>query len=168
MAKKISELVNGDTLFCLEQDRRSKCPIFDTAKVIKADKPKPLSRDNNFVACVELQIVDSLSSLSIVLPAEDTEGICSNVYYTTDPNKIMDEVILQRDNAQSIINNIDKYQYTVEECNKIIGVLSDLTGTSVSQTQSLDKFKEEISQKVEIQSQMLAEIYNSLGLNKNK
>lgn len=91
-----SKLQKGDTLFTLERDRRSMYPIFDKATVVRVGETKPMAsgNDGNYVSSIGVVIQDSVSSLTIFLPVQTTEGIHNGVYYTTDLKNIVNESLL--------------------------------------------------------------------------
>lgn len=115
-------------MYTLERDRRSMYPIFDKATVIRVGEIKPMSsgNDGNFVSSIEVVIQDSVSSLTIFLPVQTTEGIHNGVYYTTDLKNIVNEVNVQRTNALNVLNNRDKYETIVTECDNIFKTIEGM------------------------------------------
>lgn len=175
-----SKLQKGDTIYTLERDRRSGYPIFDTAKVLKVgeSKPRATGPDGSFAANTEISIQDSVSSLTIYLPTDAAEGIYNNVYYTTDLRNIVNEVNIQRTNAVNILNNRDKYEAIVTECDNIYHTIEyhTIEGMLTPQQQpapaykqeEFEAFKTEVAEKLSMQQDILMKIASELGLNKNK
>lgn len=166
-----SKLQKGDTLFTLERDRRSMYPIFDKATVVRVGETKPMAsgNDGNFVASVEVVIQDSVSSLTIFLPTQASEGIHNGVYYTTDLKNIVNEVNVQRTNALNILNNRDKYEAIVSECDNIFktieGMVAPQAPAQAYKPEELETFKLEINSRLSSQENLLLQIAQELGLN---
>ena len=170
-----SKLQKGDTLYTLERDRRSMYPIFDKATVVRVGEIKLMSsgNDGNFVSSIEVVIQDSVSSLTIFLPVQTTEGIHNGIYYTTDLKNIVNEVNVQRTNALNILNNRDKYEAIVSECDNIFktieGMLTPQQQPAPAYKQEeFEAFKTEVAEKLSMQQDILMKIASELGLNKNK
>lgn len=170
-----SKLQKGDTIYTLERDRRSGYPIFDKAQVLKVgeSKPRATGPDGSFAANTEIVIQDSVSSLTIYLPTDAAEGIYNNVYYTTDLRNIVNEVNIQRTNAVNILNNRDKYEAIVTECDNIFhtigGMLTPQQQPAPAYKQEeFEAFKTEVAEKLSMQQDILMKIASELGLNKNK
>lgn len=166
-----SKLQKGDTLYTLERDRRSMYPIFDKATVIRVGEIKPISsgNDGNFVSSIEVVIQDSVSSLTIFLPVQTTEGIHNGVYYTTDLKNIVNEVNVQRTNALNVLNNRDKYETIVTECDNIFktieGMIAPQAPAQAYKPEELETFKMEIDTRLSTQENLLLQIAQELGLN---
>lgn len=171
-----SKLQKGDTLYTLERDRRSGYPIFDTAKVLKVgeSKPRATGPDGSFAANTEISIQDSISSLTIYLPTDAAEGIHNNnIYYTTDLRNIVNEVNIQRTTAVNILNNREKYEAVVTECDNIFhtieGMLTPQQQPAPAYKQEeFEAFKTEVAEKLSMQQDILMKIASELGLNKSK
>lgn len=172
---KFKSLQRGDSVFTLERDRRSMYPIFDRAKVVKVGESKPRANENGdgFSNLIEIVLQDSVSSLTIYLPTDAAEGIHNNVYYTTDLRNIVNEVNIQRTNAVNILNNRDKYEVIVTECDNIYhtieGMLTPQQQPAPAYKQEeFEAFKTEVAEKLSMQQDILMKIASELGLNKNK
>lgn len=169
-----SKLQKGDTLFTLERDRRSMYPIFDKATVVRVGETKPMAsgNDGNYVSSIEVVIQDSVSSLTIFLPVQTTEGIHNGVYYTTDLKNIVNEVNVQRTNALNILNNRDKYEAIISECDNIFKTIESMIAPQApAQTykpEELETFKVEINSRLSTQENLLLQIAQELGLNKQQ
>lgn len=167
-----SKLQKGDTIYTLERDRRSGYPIFDTAKVLKVgeSKPRATGPDGSFAANTEISIQDSVSAVTVYLPTDLAEGIYNNVYYTTDLRNIVNEVNIQRTTAVNILNNREKYEAVVTECDNIYhtieGMLTSLLPQAYKQ-EEFEAFKSEVAEKLSMQQDILMKIASELGLNKN-
>lgn len=166
-----SKLQKGDTLYTLERDRRSMYPIFDKATVVRVGEIKPMSsgNDGNFVSSIEVVIQDSVSSLTIFLPVQTTEGIHNGIYYTTDLKNIVNEVNVQRTNALNILNNRDKYEAIVSECDNIFktieGMIAPQAPAQAYKPEELETFKRDIDTRLSTQENLLLQIAQELGLN---
>lgn len=170
-----SKLQKGDTIFTLEKDRRSGYPIFDKAQVLKVgeSKPRATGPDGSFAANTEIVIQDSVSSLTVYLPTDAAEGIYNNIYYTTDLRNIVNEVNIQRTNAVNILQNREKYEAVVAECDNIFhtieGMLTPQQQPAPAYKQEeFEAFKTEVAEKLSMQQDILMKIASELGLNKNK
>ena len=170
-----SKLQKGDTIYTLERDRRSGYPIFDKAQVLKVGESKPRAT-GQMEALPQIQkslFKDSVSSLTIYLPTDAAEGIHNNIYYTTDLRNIVNEVNIQRTNAVNILNNRDKYEAIVTECDNIYhtieGMLTPQQQPAPAYKQEeFEAFKTEVAEKLSMQQDILMKIASELGLNKNK
>ena len=149
-----SKLQKGDTLYTLERDRRSMYPIFDKATVVRVGEIKPMSsgNDGNFVSSIEVVIQDSVSSLTIFLPVQTTEGIHNGIYYTTDLKNIVNEVNVQRTNALNIFKTIE-------------GMIAPQAPAQAYKPEELETFKREIDTRLSTQENLLLQIAQELGLN---
>jgi hypothetical protein len=171
-----SKLQKGDTIYTLERDRRSGYPIFDTAKVLKVgeSKPRATGPDGSFTANTEISIQDSVSAaVTIYLPTDAAEGIYNNVYYTTDLRNIVNEVNIQRTTAVNILNNREKYEAVVTECDNIYHIIEGMLTPRQQPAQAykqeeFEAFKSEVAEKLSMQQDILMKIASELGLNKNK
>lgn len=170
-----SKLQKGDTIYTLERDRRSGYPIFDTAKVLKVgeSKPRATGPDGSFTANTEISIQDSVSAVTIYLPTDAAEGIYNNVYYTTDLRNIVNEVNIQRTTAVNILNNREKYEAVVTECDNIYHTIEGMLTPQQQPAQAykqeeFEAFKSEVAEKLSMQQDILMKIASELGLNKNK
>lgn len=79
---------------------------------------------DGFVNSLELVIQDSVSQITIYLPSQAEEGIYNGIYYTTNLDNIISEVSNQRQNAVNILNNRERYEAIVSECDKILGSIN--------------------------------------------
>lgn len=166
----------GDTIYTLERDRRSGYPIFDKAQVLKVgeSKPRATGPDGSFAANTEIVIQDSVSSLTIYLPTDAAEGIHNNnIYYTTDLRNIVNEVNIQRTTAVNILNNREKYEAVVTECDNIFHTIEGMLTPQQQPAQAykqeeFEAFKSEVAEKLSMQQDILMKIASELGLNKNK
>ena len=170
-----SKLQKGDTIYTLERDRRSGYPIFDTAKVLKVgeSKPRATGPDGSFAANTEIVIQDSVSSLTVYLPTDAAEGIYNNIYYTTDLRNIVNEVNIQRTNAVNILQNREKYEAVVAECDNIFKTIEGMITPAQQpapayKQEEFEAFKTEVAEKLSMQQEILMKIASELGLNKNK
>nr|UVN00817.1 MAG: hypothetical protein [Bacteriophage sp.] len=120
------KLQKGDLIFSLERDRRALYPIFDQARILKVGESKPMASmgKDGFVNSLELVIQDSVSQITIYLPSQAEEGIYNGIYYTTNLDNIISEVSNQRQNAVNILNNRERYEAIVSECDKILGSIN--------------------------------------------
>ena len=120
------KLQKGDIIFSLERDRRALYPIFDQARILKVGESKPMASmgKDGFVNSLELVIQDSVSQITIYLPSQAEEGIYNGIYYTTNLDNIISEVSNQRQNAVNILNNRERYEAIVSECDKILGSIN--------------------------------------------
>ena len=132
----------------------------------------PIALDGSFAANTEIVIQDSVSSLTIYLPTDAAEGIHNNIYYTTDLRNIVNEVNIQRTTAVNILNNRDKYEAIVTECDNIYhtieGMLTPQQQPAPAYKQEeFEAFKTEVAEKLSMQQDILMKIASELGLNKN-
>lgn len=116
---------------------------------------------------------DSVSAVTIYLPTDAAEGIYNNVYYTTDLRNIVNEVNIQRATAVNILNNREKYEAVVTECDNIYhtieGMLTPQQQPAPAYKQEeFEAFKSEVAEKLSMQQDILMKIASELGLNKNK
>lgn len=168
-----SKLVKGDVVYTLTKDRRSEYPIYDPATITKIGSSKPIPQRNYnpqgnvYDMVIELTVTDSISSLDVILPADKSEGIYNGIYYTTNPNNIISELQLQRNQALHILNNQDKYKAIVEECDRILGSFNP--GNSKESKQP--SFDEQVLQamgaikdRLDKQDSILAYICDTFGL----
>lgn len=120
------KLQKGDIIFSLERDRRALYPIFDQARILKVGESKPMASmvKDGFVNSLELVIQDSVSQITIYLPSQAEEGIYNGIYYTTNLDNIVSEVSNQKQNAVNILNNRERYEAIVSECDKILGSIN--------------------------------------------
>lgn len=136
-------------------------------------KPRATGPDGSFAANTEIVIQDSVSSLTIYLPTDAAEGIHNNIYYTTDLRNIVNEVNIQRTTAVNILNNREKYEAVVTECDNIFhtieGMLTPQQQPAPAYKQEeFEAFKTEVAEKLSMQQDILMKIASELGLNKNK
>lgn len=139
-------------------------------------------KDENWVANIDIRsgnysglgtlAQDSVSAVTIYLPTDLAEGIYNNVYYTTDLRNIVNEVNIQRTNAVNILNNRDKYEAIVTECDNIYhtieGMLTPQQQPAPAYKQEeFEAFKTEVAEKLSMQQDILMKIASELGLNKN-
>jgi hypothetical protein len=101
------------------------------------------------------------------------EGIHNNIYYTTDLRNIVNEVNIQRTTAVNILNNREKYEAVVTECDNIFhtieGMLTPQQQPAPAYKQEeFEAFKTEVAEKLSMQQDILMKIASELGLNKNK
>lgn len=133
----------------------------------------PIALNGSFAANTEIVIQDSVSSLTIYLPTDAAEGIHNNIYYTTDLRNIVNEVNIQRTTAVNILNNREKYEAVVTECDNIFhtieGMLTPQQQPAPAYKQEeFEAFKTEVAEKLSMQQDILMKIASELGLNKNK
>lgn len=86
-----------------------------------------------------------------------------NVYYTTDLRNIVNEVNIQRTNAVNILNNRDKYEAIVTECDNIFhtieGMLTPQQQPAPAYKQEeFEAFKTEVAEKLSMQQDILMKI----------
>lgn len=91
---------------------------------------------------------------------------------TTDLRNIVNEVNIQRTNAVNILNNRDKYEAIVTECDNIFhtieGMLTPQQQPAPAYKQEeFEAFKTEVAEKLSMQQDILMKIASELGLNKN-
>lgn len=101
------------------------------------------------------------------------EGIYNNVYYTTDLRNIVNEVNIQRTTAVNILNNREKYEAIVTECDNIFHTIEGMLTPQQQPSQAykqeeFEAFKIEVAEKLSMQQDILMKIASELGLNKNK
>lgn len=97
----------------------------------------------------------------------------NNIYYTTDLRNIVNEVNIQRTTAVNILNNREKYEAVVTECDNIFhtieGMLTPQQQPAPAYKQEeFEAFKTEVAEKLSMQQDILMKIASELGLNKNK
>lgn len=163
----------GDILYTLERDRRSGYPIFDKAQVMRVGESKPIATGNDgYTTSTEILIQDSVSQLTVYLPANAIEGIHNGIYYTTDLNNIVNELNLQRNNAIQILNSRDKYEAIVTECDNIFATIKNMVApqpqAQAYKPEEFETFKAEVAEKLSTQQEILMKIASELGLNKSK
>lgn len=158
----------GDVIFTLERDRRSGYPIFDQAKIVRVGESKPMASQNKdgFVNSTELVIQDSISQITVYLPSQASEGIYNGTYYTTNLNNILNELSIQKQNAQNILNNISRYEAIVAECDNILGQLNSPKVAPVAP--DYEEFKATMSERMKRQETLLVRIAQELGLDKKE
>lgn len=102
-------------------------------------------------------------------PNQTTEGIHNGIYYTTDLKNIVNEVNVQRTNALNILNNRDKYEAIVSECDNIFktieGMIAPQAPAQAYKPEELETFKREIDTRLSTQENLLLQIAQELGLN---
>lgn len=165
------KLQKGDVIFSLERDRRSGYPIFDQAKVLRIgeSKPRAIQGKDNFIASTEIQLQDSVSSLTVYLPSNEMEGIYNGIYYTTNLGNIVNELQLQRQQALTILNNRDKYEAVVKECESILERIGNSKPSQPqAASQEFEEFKSIVSKRMDDQESLLIKIAKELGLGENK
>lgn len=162
------KLQKGEVIFTLEKDRRSGYPIFDSARVMKVGESKPMvsGAKDGFVNSVELVIQDSVSQLTVYLPSQSDEGIYNGVYYTTDIVNIINEVTMQKQNALSILNNRQKFEAIVSECDNILGSINQPEPSKPAP--EFEEFTATVNQRLANQETLLTRIAQELGLDKPK
>lgn len=159
-----SKLPKGIQIYTLTRDRRSGYPIYDLATVNKIGDPKPILKSNSsneFETMVELQVIDSVSSLDIILPADKSEGIYNGIYYTTDINNIINELQLQRNQAQKILDNQENYKAIIKECDSILETLSQ---SAPEKPKDINDVLGLILKKLETQDSDIQEIFKAVGI----
>lgn len=156
----------GDIIFTLEKDRRSGYPIFDQARILKVGESKPMASNGKegFVNSIELVIQDSISQVTIYLPATVNEGIYNGIYYTTNLGNIINEVNMQKQNALNILNNTPKFEAIVSECDKILGSINESNSKNIPPAPAFEEFNQRLSN----QEALLQRIAQELGLDKPK
>lgn len=92
---------------------------------------------------------------------------------TTDLRNIVNEVNIQRTNAVNILNNRDKYEAIVTECDNIFHTIEGMLTPQQQPAQAykqeeFEAFKTEVAEKLSMQQDILMKIASELGLNKNK
>lgn len=92
---------------------------------------------------------------------------------TTDLRNIVNEVNIQRTNAVNILNNRDKYEAIVTECDNIFHTIDGMLTPQQQPAQAykqeeFEAFKTEVAEKLSMQQDILMKIASELGLNKNK
>lgn len=92
---------------------------------------------------------------------------------TTDLRNIVNEVNIQRTTAVNILNNREKYEAVVTECDNILhtieGMLTPQQQPAPAYKQEeFEAFKTEVAEKLSMQQDILMKIASELGLNKNK
>ena len=136
-------------------------------------------RNNRFEYVVDLvchceaHAQQDISAVTIYLPTDAAEGIYNNVYYTTDLRNIVNEVNIQRTTAVNILNNREKYEAIVTECDNIFHTIEGMLTPQQQPSQAykqeeFEAFKIEVAEKVSMQQDILMKIASELGLNKNK
>lgn len=100
------------------------------------------------------------------------KGIHNGVYYTTDLKNIVNEVNVQRTNALNILNNRDKYEAIVSECDNIFktieGMIAPQAPAQAYKPEEFETFKSEIDSRLSTQESLLLQIAQELGLNKQQ
>lgn len=176
---KFKSLQRGDLVFTLERDRRSMYPIFDRAKVVKVGESKLRANENGdgFSNLIEIVLQDSIGTVTVYLPSDGNEGIYNNVYYTLIENNIVNEVSLQRSQALGIINNVDKYENIIKECDNILAMFENTMFENKEPTngsqfnEEFASFRKDVVSVLQSQQQAIKAInlmMDLLGLNKPK
>ena len=162
------KLQKGDVIFTLEKDRRSGYPIFDRAVIMKVGESKPMTSGakDGFVNSVELVIQDSVSQLTVYLPSQSDEGIYNGIYYTVDIANIINEVTMQKQNALGILNNRQKFEAIVSECDNILGSIHQPAPSKPAP--EFEEFTDTVNQRLTNQETLLMRIAQELGLDKPK
>lgn len=111
--------------------------------------------------------------MTIYLPTDAAEGIHNNIYYTTDLRNIVNEVNIQRTTAVNILNNREKYEAVVTECDNIYHTIEGMLTPQQQQPapaykqEEFEAFKTGVAEKLYMQQDILMKIASELGLNKN-
>lgn len=92
---------------------------------------------------------------------------------TTDLRNIVNEVNIQRTNAVNILNNRDKYEAIVTECDNIFHTIEGMLTPQQQPAQAykqeeFEAFKTEVAEKLSMQQDILMKIASELRLNKSK
>lgn len=92
---------------------------------------------------------------------------------TTDLRNIVNEVNIQRTTAVNILNNREKYEAVVTECDNIYHTIEGMLTPQQQPAQAykqeeFEAFKSEVAEKLSMQQDILMKIASELGLNKNK
>ena len=104
--------------------------------------------------------------LTIYLPSQSDEGIYNGVYYTTDIVNIIHEVTMQKQNALSILNNRQKFEAIVSECDNILGSINQPEPSKPAP--EFEEFTATVNQRLANQETLLTRIAQELGLDKPK
>lgn len=152
-------------------------------KFSKSGRPVTISNDPNQTTDYEYQWelypsagVPAGFTVNIRMLSSDgdnDDGIHNNIYYTTDLRNIVNEVNIQRTTAVNILNNREKYEAVVTECDNIFhtieGMLTPQQQPAPAYKQEeFEAFKTEVAEKLSMQQDILMKIASELGLNKNK
>ena len=163
---KFNELQPGDAILSLEMNRRTLCPILEVCKVIRVSKEFTDRVGNSFGRLVKLEITDSTQeSYEVTLEADTNGSIFDRVFYSTSPEIVFQEVQIQKQRAQSTIDNMSKYKLCVEECDKIMLKLApkDSNNQAPQNAPDLDKLVQEaVSKHIAPVSEMVKTLYDSL------
>lgn len=165
------KLQKGDIIFSLERDRRALYPIFDQARILKVGESKPMASmvKDGFVNSLELVIQDSVSQITIYLPSQAEEGIYNGIYYTTNLDNIVSEVSNQRQNAVNILNNRERYETIVSECDKILGSINyKEPGKPAPEFEEFKAYMGNVDVRLNRSEALLKKIAEELGLFKDK
>lgn len=173
MATKFNELKPGDLILSLEMNRRTLCPILEPCKVLKVSKEFTDRVGNTYGRLVKLEIMDSTQeSFEVTLEAESNGSIYDRVFYSTSPEDVYQELQLQKQKAQSVIDNIPKYKLCIEECDKAMMRIAPPENNSPSKgisTQDIEQhIQSVISKQLEPVNQMVKTLYNSLVSGESK
>lgn len=164
------KLQKGDVIFSLERDRRALYPIFDQARILKVGESKPMASmvKDGFVNSLELVIQDSVSQITVYLPSQAEEGIYNGIYYTTNLDNIVSEVSNQRQNAVNILNNRERYEAIVSECDKILGSINKEPSKPAPEFEEFKAYMGSMDARLNQNEVLLKRIAEELGLFKDK
>lgn len=101
--------------------------------------------------------------------SDAAEGIYNNVYYTIDLRNIVNEVNIQRTTAVNILNNREKYEAIVTECDNIFHTIEGMLTPQQQPSQAykqeeFEAFKIEVAEKLSMQQDILMKMASELGL----
>ena len=169
------KLQKGDIIFSLERDRRALYPILDQARILKVGESKPMASmvKDGFVNSLELVIQDSVSQITIYLPSQAEEGIYNGIYYTTNLDNIVSEVSNQKQNAVNILNNRERYEAIVSECDKsecdkILGSIYKEPSKPAPEFEEFKAYMGNVDVRLNRSEALLEKIAEELGLFKDK
>lgn len=169
---KFTELRTGDVLFILEQDRRTQYPIFDTGKIIKISEPKyDKDPSGEYSQVIAMTIQDSVGTSVIAVPLAGVDAIYDKVYYTPNPDLILQEMQTQRARAQNVIDNVPRYEAIAAECDKISARINKLIGRPDSEkgveAATHEGLSKEVDQRLSNLEAMVGNIYEYFKTNDN-
>lgn len=95
-------------------------------------------------------------------------SIYNGIYYTTNLDNIISEVSNQRQNAVNILNNRERYEAIVSECDNILGLINNRSESPRNPAPDFEEFKLSMNERLTNQETLLLRIAQELGLDKPK
>lgn len=165
----------GDIILSLEMNRRMLCPVFEVCRVLRiGEEYTGRVNDDKFSRLLKLELLDSnRSNFEISVEPDHDGSIYDKVYYTTSPESVYNEVLIQKQKAEAILQNHKKYEACIEECNSILAKLSPEEPSNkqdkyVKSADVKSLIQEEVKNILDPISKKIDSLYNSLMSNENK